>query len=88
MARLIAVKAAPATTGNDLRGSESSGKKTPNAHTEKVSQHQLVPARWRDVLPVHPAAELFPLMTIRKALLRDSGGRASTPLGVALDLLA
>ena len=29
-----------------------------------------------------------PLITIRKALLRDSGGRASTPLGVALDLLA
>jgi hypothetical protein len=29
-----------------------------------------------------------PLDTLRRALLRDSQGRASTPLGVALDLLA
>jgi hypothetical protein len=29
-----------------------------------------------------------PLETIRRALLRDSHGRASSPLGVALDLLA
>jgi hypothetical protein len=29
-----------------------------------------------------------PLETIRKALLRDSHGRASSPLGVALDILA
>jgi hypothetical protein len=28
-----------------------------------------------------------PLETIRRALLRDSHGRASTPLGVALDLI-
>ena len=69
MTRHIAVKAAPATTGNGLRGSDSSGQKIPNAHTEKVSQHQLAPARWRDVLPVHPAAELFPLMS--KAELRE-----------------
>ena len=60
MTHHIAVKAAPATTGNGLRGSDSSGKKIPHAHTEKVSQQQAV--RWRDVLPVHPAAEIFPLM--------------------------
>jgi ribonucleoside-diphosphate reductase alpha chain len=29
-----------------------------------------------------------PLETIRKALMRDSHGRASSPLGTALDLLA
>jgi hypothetical protein len=29
-----------------------------------------------------------PLDTIRKALLRDSHGRASSPLGVALDIIA
>jgi len=29
-----------------------------------------------------------PLETIRRALLRDPQGRASTPLGVALDLIA
>jgi hypothetical protein len=29
-----------------------------------------------------------PLETIRRALLRDASGRASGPLGVALDLIA
>jgi len=29
-----------------------------------------------------------PLETLRKALLRDSRGNASTPLGVALDIIA
>jgi hypothetical protein len=29
-----------------------------------------------------------PLETIRRALLRDSHGRASSPLGVALDIIA
>jgi hypothetical protein len=29
-----------------------------------------------------------PLDVLRKALLRDAHGRASTPIGVALDLLA
>jgi hypothetical protein len=60
MTNHIAVKAAPATTGNGLLGSDPSGKKIPDAHTEKVSQQQLAPASWRDVLPVHPAANLSP----------------------------
>ena len=29
---------------------------------EKLSQHQLAPVSWRDSLPIHPAADLFPLM--------------------------
>jgi hypothetical protein len=34
------------------------------------------------------ALQCCPLKTIRRALLRDSHGRASTPLGAALDRIA
>jgi hypothetical protein len=50
----------PSLPGNGLRGSDSSGKKISHDHTEKDSHQQV---GWRDILPVHPAAELFPLMS-------------------------
>ena len=58
---------APAATGGEARKNVGSG----NARSSKAhSQNPQAPS-WRNVLPVHPAAELFPLMSPEE--LRDLG---------------
>jgi hypothetical protein len=66
VSRRKAVKPAPVVTGNGLRGADSSGKEDTHAHSEILSKPQ---PSWRDVLPIHPAADLFPLLG--KAELRE-----------------
>lgn len=56
MSTPTAVKAAPASTGRDLRG--SSGEKMPHAISEKSQRQNLSPA-----VGIHPAADAFPEMS-------------------------
>jgi hypothetical protein len=55
----------------DQEGQEPMTTITPNTDTTIITKTEDTPQRWRDVLPVHPAAELFPLMS--ESELRELG---------------
>ena len=54
---------------------------------EQIATQMLAP-KIRQSSPAWHFNTGVPLNVLRKALLRDSQGRASTPIGVALDIIA
>jgi hypothetical protein len=64
MAILKALKPKTGVSGLELQGDDSSAEKISRLATSKTTSAQQLPRpSWRDVLPIHPAAELFPLMS-------------------------
>ena len=71
-----------AATDSETRKNVGSGKS--RSSKPQPSDPQAAPKSWRDVLPIHPAADLFPLMspdelTARKLLLLPARDRRSSP---------
>jgi hypothetical protein len=54
--------AGPGSAATDLEARETVGIGNAAVSKAKSSERQAAPKSWRDVLPIHPAADLFPLM--------------------------